>query len=116
MAFVPGEGERRTDLAGERTYLKWTRFALALFSFAVIIGTVTPTLRHTNLRWLYEALGVAYAVLGMASVGYGIQCYRTVDFATRDRQNVLLSRRFSLAFTGALAVVAVVTFALVVFD
>ncbi len=60
----------RPSDASERTYLAWWRSALAAFAVSLGVGKVVPELT-SGVSIGYEIVGVGYALLGIAFVGYG---------------------------------------------
>jgi putative membrane protein len=70
---------RRTWLANERTWLAWVRTGLTATAVALALGKVVPELANAHTRWPYVAIGVGYAVLGVALTLYGFQRRREVD-------------------------------------
>src|ERR1700730_13771424 len=76
------DATRRTWLANERTWLAWVRTGLTATAVALALGKVVPELAKARTRWPYVAIGVGYAVLGVALTLYGFQRRREVDQAT----------------------------------
>jgi uncharacterized membrane protein YidH (DUF202 family) len=66
------DASRRTLLAGERTFLAWTRSGLGALAVAIAMGRILPALRPLAYRWLYLTAGVGYAILGMGFILYGV--------------------------------------------
>jgi uncharacterized membrane protein YidH (DUF202 family) len=66
------DASRRTLLAGERTFLAWTRSGLGALAVAIATGRIVPELRPVGYRWLYVTTGVGYAILGMGFILYGV--------------------------------------------
>ncbi len=56
------EPDYRFSLANERTFLAWTRTALAVMAAAVAVAQLLPDAHDSGLR---RALGVVLAVLGV---------------------------------------------------
>jgi uncharacterized membrane protein YidH (DUF202 family) len=77
--------DRRTSLANERTLLAWWRTGLAALAVGLGVGRLLPEVTTSSTRWPYIAIGVAFAVYGIALLLYG-----TRRSAERDPQ--LLSR------------------------
>ena len=59
------DATRRTRLANERTYLAWWRTGLTTFAVSVAAGKLVPEL-SSGAAWPFEAIGVAFAVVGTA--------------------------------------------------
>ena len=74
------DATRRTRLANERTYLAWWRTGLTAFAVSLGSGKLVPELTDAN-RWPYLLLGIGFALLGLAFVGYGLVRQRRVDAA-----------------------------------
>ena len=71
------DATRRTHLANERTYLAWWRTGLTCLVVSLGAGKLVPSISH-QARWPYEVLGVGFALLGMAFVGYGLKRQREI--------------------------------------
>ena len=108
---LPGEGERRTRMANERTYLAWTRTSLGAFAVAIGLAKVAPALAKKG-HWLYTAMGAGYAVLGMTFALYGWHRHRSVEAAIRRGGYVPASGRLLIAISAGAAIVGVLTFLL----
>jgi uncharacterized membrane protein YidH (DUF202 family) len=94
------DATRRTRLASERTYLAWWRSALAAWAVSLGVGKVVPEL--TSGRSLgYEIVGVGYALLGVAFVGYGFWRQHLMEKALLEGRFIPFSHRAVLAFTAA---------------
>jgi putative membrane protein len=61
---------RRTHLAVERTYLAWWRTGLTAFAVALATARVVPELANSKHQWPYTVLGIGFALMGIASIGY----------------------------------------------
>src|SRR5947209_19151137 len=114
MAVPPGrpasaqeahDATRRTWLANERTWLAWVRTGLTATAVALALGKVVPELARAHTRWPYVAIGVGYAVLGVALALYGFQRRREVDQAT-------MSGAYVAPHPGAVAAFALAVFVL----
>jgi putative membrane protein len=75
------DATRRTRLANERTFLAWWRSGLTAFAVAIGAGKLVPAVADDVDAWPYELLGAAFALLGVAFVGYGWVRQRAVDRA-----------------------------------
>jgi putative membrane protein len=64
---------RRTLLAVERTYLAWWRTGLTAFAVALATARVVPELAKSKVQWPYTVLGIGFALMGIACVGYAEQ-------------------------------------------
>lgn len=98
------DATRRTHLANERTYLAWWRTGLTALAASLAVGRIVPAFTDGH-RWPYEALGAAYAVLGIALLVYGSIRRREVDEALRQG-------RFAPAHDHALAAISVLAVAI----
>lgn len=99
----PADATRRTWLANERTWLAWVRTGLTALAVAIGVGKLIAELAK-GPAWPYEALGVGYAVLGLALVAYGFLRRREVD----DAVNQGSYRRPSDVAVGAFLVLTTV--------
>jgi putative membrane protein len=57
---------QRTTLAGERTLLAWWRTGLTAIAVALAVGRLLPELAKHQTHWPYVALGVGFALYGIA--------------------------------------------------
>jgi uncharacterized membrane protein YidH (DUF202 family) len=63
--------DRRTSLANERTLLAWWRTGLAALAVALGVGRLLPEVATNSAHWPFIAIGVAFAVYGIALLLYG---------------------------------------------
>jgi putative membrane protein len=75
------DATRRTRLATERTQLAWWRTGLTALAVGVGIGRVIPELGEELTEWPYVAVGVAFAVYGVALIWHGNLRARAVGTA-----------------------------------
>src|SRR3954464_4924045 len=75
-----GDATRRTRLANERTYLAWWRTGLTAFAVSLGAGKLVPALTDAA-RWPYALVGVGFALLGVAFIGYGYRRQLMVERA-----------------------------------
>lgn len=71
------DASRRTELASERTYMAWVRGSLAAFAVGLGAGKLVPELA-AGPAWPFEAVGVAFVVLGVVFAAYGLVRHRNV--------------------------------------
>jgi uncharacterized membrane protein YidH (DUF202 family) len=102
------DATRRTRLASERTYLAWWRSALAAFAVSLGVGKVVPELT-TGESVAYEIVGVGYAVLGIAFIGYGFWRQQVMERALLEGRFVPFDHRAAVAFTLAGVVLGIAT-------
>lgn len=102
----------RTDLANDRTRLAWWRTGLTAFAVALGVGRLLPELISKTAIWPFVALGVGFAVYGIALFAYGTGQARTarrrlgVDTSdTSDRILVLLAGSGVLLGVGTVLVI-----------
>ena len=74
------DATRRTRLASERTYLAWWRTGLAALAVGIGAGKIAPNLIE-GTTWPYVVVGVAYSIVGIAFIWYGLRRLRAVDEA-----------------------------------
>jgi putative membrane protein len=77
-----GDATRRTYLANERTYLAWWRTGITALAASIGVGRVVPSLTHQT-RWPYVILGIGFAIVGIATIAYGLHRQRDVEEAVR---------------------------------
>jgi putative membrane protein len=94
------DATRRTRLASERTYLAWWRSALAAFAVSLGVGKIVPQLAGGSSIG-YEVVGVGYALLGVAFIGYGFVRQQQQEAALLEGRFVPFSRGATLFFTIA---------------
>lgn len=69
----------RTRPANERTYLAWWRTGLTCFAVAIGVGKLLPVVGKESTDWPYAALGVAFALLGVALIGIGYRRFHSIS-------------------------------------
>ncbi len=80
MAELSGDA-RRTSLASERTQLAWWRTGLTALAVALAVGRLVPEIGGGHTQWPYTVVGVAFALYGVALIGYGSIRSSAVDEA-----------------------------------
>ena len=93
------DATRRTRLANERTYLAWWRTGLTAFAVSLGAGKLVPALTGAS-RWPYVVVGVGFAVLGVAFVGYGFRRHRLVERAVARGEYVHPDERLLAVLTA----------------
>jgi putative membrane protein len=78
------DATRRTRLASERTELAWWRTGLTALAVALAVGRVIPGLGHTGAQWPYSAVGVCFAIYGVAVMAFGSLRRMTVERALAE--------------------------------
>jgi len=106
------DATRRTRLANERTYLAWWRTGLTALAVSLAAGRLVPELSK-GANWPYEAIGVAFALVGVALVGYGYVRQKAVDAALARGEYAPLPDRVAVAFACLGTLLGVATLAVV---
>ena len=109
------DATRRTRLANERTYLAWWRTGLTTLAVGVGTGKLVPAVSG-GTTWPYEALGVAFAVVGLAFMIYAYVRQRSVDEALARGEYSPFRLESALAFALLGALLALGTIAIVLFE
>lgn len=98
----------RTSLAGERTLLAWWRTGLTAIAVALAVGRLLPELAKQATRWPYVALGVGFALYGIAMFVLGTHRLGAFDSRASGDDRVLV------ALMAAGVVLGLATLALIV--
>lgn len=104
----------RTRLASERTQLAWWRTGLTAVAVALAVGRVVPELADSSSQWPYTAIGVGFAVYGIALIAYGTTRARQLDAALSRGGSVPAHGSVLSALTVAGVGLAVATAVLIV--
>jgi putative membrane protein len=102
------DATRRTRLASERTYLAWWRTGLTTLAVSFAAGKLVPEL-SSGAAWPFEAIGVAFAVVGLALIVYAYLRQKRLDEALARGQFAPFDTRAGLVFTVVGALLAVAT-------
>jgi inner membrane protein YidH len=113
VAEDPRDATRRTRLANERTYLAWWRTGLTAFAVSFGAGRIAPEL-SSGAAWPFEALGVAFALVGLGFIGYGYVRQKQVDEALARGDYAPFDDRAALVFAACGLVLGLATLILVV--
>lgn len=105
--------DRRTSLAGERTLLAWWRTGLTAIAVALGVGRVLPELTKHSTRWPYVALGIGFALYGIAMFMLGTRRMGVFDRAVWTTTPHSTEDRMLVAFMGAGVVLGIGTLALI---
>ena len=93
------DATRRTRLANERTYLAWWRTGLTTFAVSVAAGKLVPEL-SSGAAWPFEAIGVAFAVVGMLFIAYAYVRQKRVEEALARGEYAPFETRAGLLFAA----------------
>jgi putative membrane protein len=107
------DATRRTRLANERTYLAWWRTGLTSFAVSFGAGRLVPELT-SGATWPFEAIGVAFAAVGIAFIGQAFVRQREVEAALERGEYAPLQERAALLFAACGVLLGVATIVLVV--
>jgi putative membrane protein len=106
---------RRTRLANERTYLAWWRTGLTTLAVSFAAGRLVPEL-SAGANWPFEAIGVAFALVGVAFVAYGYLRQKEVESAIARGEYAPLAHRAALVFATLGVLLGLATVVLLVVD
>jgi putative membrane protein len=109
------DASRRTWLALERTQLAWWRTGLTALAVGIGIGRVVPELQHSETQWPFVLVGVAFAVYGIAMIGYGAVRERYLAADLERGSHRLSESRLDLALASFGVVLGVATALLIAF-
>ena len=107
------DATRRTRLATERTYLAWWRTGLTAFAVSFGAGRIVPELAG-GATWAYEAIGVAFGLVGLAFIGYGYVRQKQVDEALARGDYAPLDDRAAIVFAAIGLLLDLTTIVLVI--
>lgn len=110
------DATRRTRLAGERTELAWWRTGLTALAVAFGVGRVVPSLEGTATRWPYAAVGVCFALYGIAVMVYGTARSRRLERDLAEGRFSPPPRLLHGALAAAGVLLGVLTAILILFD
>jgi inner membrane protein YidH len=102
------DATRRTRLASERTYLAWWRTGLTTLAVSLAAGKLVPEL-SSGAAWPFEAIGVAFAVVGLVFIVYAYLRQKRVEEALARGEFAPFDTRTGLAFALVGALLAVAT-------
>ena len=111
------DATRRTRLASERTYLAWWRTGLTTLAVSLAAGKLVPEL-SSGAAWPFEAIGVAFALVGLVFIVYAYVRQKRVEEALARGEFAPFDTRAGLAFAvvGALLALATIVVILVQSD
>jgi len=93
------DATRRTRLANERTYLAWWRTGLTTFAVSVAAGRLVPEL-SSGAAWPFEAIGVAFALVGLLFIAYAYIRQKRVEEALARGEYAPFGTRAGLVFAA----------------
>jgi putative membrane protein len=93
------DATRRTRLANERTYLAWWRTGLTTFAVSLAAGKLVPEVSSGTV-WPFEALGVAFAVVGLLFIAYAYLRQKRVEEALARGDYAPFETRDGLVFAA----------------
>jgi putative membrane protein len=91
------DATRRTWLALERTQLAWWRTGLTALAVGIGVGRIVPELQASDTNdWPYVALGVGFAIYGIALIAFGTVRDRHLAIDLEAGHARLANSRFEL--------------------
>jgi putative membrane protein len=109
------DATRRTRLANERTYLAWWRTGLTALAVSFGAGRLLPELSN-GPNWPFEAVGIAFAVVGIAFMAFGYVRHRDVETALDRGDYAGLEDRAALILAAVGTALGIATVLLVVIN
>jgi putative membrane protein len=106
------DATRRTRLASERTYLAWWRTGLTALAVSFGAGRLVPALSG-GPEWPFELIGVAFAIVGIAFIGYGYLRHKELEAALSRGEYAGFPDRAAVAFSAAGGLLGLATILLV---
>jgi uncharacterized membrane protein YidH (DUF202 family) len=114
------DATRRTRLAAERTFLAWSRNGLTALAASLAAGKLAPDLaERRNVhpdRWPYLVVGVGFAALGLAFMGFGYLRQRAIEQALDEGRFARLEPKVSLVLTALGLLLGVITLVAVIVE
>jgi putative membrane protein len=107
------DATRRTRLANERTYLAWWRTGLTTLAVSFAAGRLVPDLSK-GARWPFEAIGIGFALVGVAFMAYGYVRQKAVDEALARGEYATLRNQTAFMFSAVGVLLGVATLLLVI--
>jgi putative membrane protein len=102
------DATRRTRLASERTYLAWWRTGLTTLAVSLAAGKLVPEL-STGAAWPFEAIGIAFALVGLVLIVYAYVRQKRVEEALARGEFAPFDMRAGLVFAVVGALLAIAT-------
>lgn len=109
------DASRRTHLASERTELAWWRTGLTALAVAFGVGRIVPGLNGSDVHWPYAAVGVCFALYGIAVIVYGTGRSRRLERDLAEGRFTAPPRLAHGALAAAGIVLGILTAILIVF-
>ena len=109
------DATRRTRLANERTYLAWWRTGLTTLAVSFAAGRLVPDLSK-GARWPFEAIGIGFALVGVAFMAYGYVRQKAVDEALARGEYATLRNQTAFMFSAVGVLLGVATLLLVIVE
>jgi putative membrane protein len=100
-ASETADATRRTWLALERTQLAWWRTGLTALAVGIGVGRVVPELQEGSDDWPYVALGLGFALYGIALIALGTVRERQLSAELAAGRTRLATTHFDLALAIA---------------
>jgi putative membrane protein len=106
------DATRRTRLATERTYLAWWRTGITTVAVGLAAGRLVPEL-SSGAAWPFEAIGVAFGVVGLFLIAYAYVRQKRVDEALARGEYAPFDMRAGLFFASLGVLLAIATIAII---
>lgn len=109
------DATRRTRLASERTYLAWWRTGLTTLAVSLAAGKLVPEL-SSGAAWPYEAIGVAFALVGVMFISYAYVREKRVEEALARGEFAAFETRIALLFAVLGVALAIATIVVILIE